>query len=625
MKTLKMLSLFFVLVGFAPTRSFSWNGMPTPPLHVEGRFLKDPSGNNVVLRGGWMQPTETWFNGGGRWYSNPTDWTNPNNVAGMLNFLNDAATLMSDTSPRYGRNHGWYSTFVRVNTDAIGGWTQESGLVNQAQFNGWIQNFLVPYANHLRSRGLYLILSATGPINTPNNGSRNAGMTEQARLRTFWSTVANAPGVKNADNIMFELMNEPVEIESSPGNGDWGFGQAKYFLAFRNWIQPVINDIRSTGANNVIWVPTLEWQGSPQQHVQYPFTGSNCGIAVHYYPAYGGCYDNVSCHNNLWNSQYKPAADSWPIIITENFWFPEDNGLVAGSTANYGNTLRANIAKEGNVSYMIGFLSDLLDDLNNAPPANCNLSSKQGAQAAFEWFYQDNSCAPTSITPYVQVNSGSWQQTSSLIVSSGAQVRFGPQPVSGGSWNWSGCGTSGSSREQTVSPTSSCTARATYTNTCGAQSTQTFTVTVSGSATFNGVYSFVAQHSGKAIDVAGGGTSNGTNVQQWFYFASNNNERFQVTHLGSGWHRISPVIATGQALDVSGASTANGANIHIWAWGGGNNQQWRFENAGNGYWKIIARHSNKCLDVQGASTADGANVHQWDCITGAQNQAFQLR
>jgi hypothetical protein len=572
-----------------------------------------------------MQPTETFFNGGGRWYSNPTDWTNPNNVAGMLNFLKDAATLMSDTSPRYGGNHGWYTTFVRVNTDAIGGWTQESGLVNQAQFNGWIQNFLVPYANHLRSRGLYLILCATGPINTPNNGARNAGMTEQARLRTFWSTVANAPGVKNADNIMFELMNEPVEIESSPGNGDWGFGQAKYFLAFRNWIQPVINDIRSTGANNVIWVTTLEWQGSPQQHVQFPFTGSNCGIAVHYYPAYGGCNDNVSCHNSLWNTKYKPAADLWPMIITENFWFPEDNGLVAGSTANYGNTLRANIANEGNVSYMIGFLSDLLDNLNNATPANCNLSSKQGAQAAFAWFFEDNSCAPTSITPFVQVNSGSWQQTSSLIVSSGAQVRFGPQPVSGGSWNWSGCGTSGSSREQTFSPTSSCTARATYTNTCGAQSTQTFTVTVSGSDIFNGVYSFVAKHSGKAVDVAGGGISNGTNVQQWFYFASNNNQRFQVTHLGSGWHRISPVIATGQALDVSGVSTANGANIQIWAWNGGNNQQWRFENAGDGYWKIIARHSNKCVDVQGVSTADGANVQQWDCITGAQNQAFQLR
>jgi endoglucanase len=365
-------------------------GSATPMLHVEGRFLKNPGGQNVALRGGWMQPTETWFNGGGKWYSNPTDWTNTSNVAGLLNFLKDTATLMSDKSPRYGRNHGWYAKFVRVNTDSIGGWTQESGLVNQAQFNGWIQNFVVPFANHLRSRGLYLVLSATGPINTPNNGSHNAGVTEQARLRTFWSTVANASGVKNADNIMFELMNEPVDIESSPSNGDWGHGQAKYYLAFRNWIQPVINDIRNTGANNVIWVPTLEWQGSPVEHAQYPFTGTNLGVAAHYYPAYGGCYDNVTCHNSLWSRQYKPAADLWPMIITENFWFPEDTGLDAGSTANYGNTLKANIDAAGNVSYMIGFLSDLLDGLNNTLPANCNLSSKQGAQAAFEWWYQYN-------------------------------------------------------------------------------------------------------------------------------------------------------------------------------------------------------------------------------------------
>lgn len=624
-KSPKMFILFFVL-GLIPMQLFASEGMATPPLHVEGRFLKNPSGENVVLRGGWMQPTETWFNGGGRWYSNPTDWTNPGDVAGMLNFLRDAATLMSDTSPRYGRDHGWYATFVRVNTDAIGGWTQESGLVSQAQFNGWIQNFVVPYAEHLKSRGLYLVLSATGPINTPNNGTRNAGVTEQQRLRTFWSTAANAPGVKNADNIMFELMNEPVEIESSPGNGDWGFGQPQYFQAFRNWIQPVINDIQSTGANNVILVPTLEWQGSPQQHVQFPFTCSNCGLAVHYYPAYGGCYDSVDCHNNLWNTQYKPAADLWPMIITENFWFPEDDGLVAGSTANYGNTLKANMDAAGNISYMVGFLSDLLDNLNDTLPADSNLSSKEGAQAAFSWFYQDNSsnCTPASITPYVQLNDGSWQQTSNVTVNLGDQVRFGPQPVSGGSWGWSGCGTSGSSREQTISPTGSCTATATYTNTCGAQNTQNFNVAVNGGVTFNGTYSFVVQHSGKAIDVAGGGTSDGTNVQQWSFSESNNNEAFQLTHLGDGWHRISPVIAAGQAIDVSGGSTANGANIHTWAYVGGDNQQWRFEETGNGHFKIIARHSGKCLDVSEVSAADGANIHQWDCISDAPNQAFQL-
>ena len=426
-----------------------------------------------------MQPTESWFNGGGRWYSNPSDWTNPNNVAGMLNFMNGAADLMSDTSPRYGKDHGWYASFVRLNLDAIGGWTAEGGLVDQTQFNAWIQNFIVPYANHLKSRGLYLVISATGPVNTPN---RNI-MGNSTALHAFWNTVANAPGVKNADNIMFELMNEPVDIESSPGNGDWGHGQAKYFSAFRDWIQPVINEIRNTGANNVIWVPTLEWQGSPQQHAQFPFTCTNCGIAAHYYPAYGGCFDDVNCHNRLWDSNYKPAADIWPMIITENFWFPENtpNGLCMGSTDKYGKTLKANIDEAGNVSYMIGFLGDLLDNLNDAPPANANLSSKQGAQAAFEWWYQSNqgnSCTPTTITPYVQVNDGSWQQTASVTVDAGATVRLGPQPISGGSWSWSGGGTSGTSREQTINPASSITVASTYTNSCNATSTLNFTVNV---------------------------------------------------------------------------------------------------------------------------------------------------
>jgi hypothetical protein len=144
MKTLKLLILV-VLIGIFPNEMFAWEGMSTPMLHVDGRYLKNTSGQIVNLYRGWMQPDETWFNGQGRWYSNPSDWINPDNVAGMLNYLKDAATLLSDTSPRYGRNHGWYCSFVRMNTDHIGGWASESGLVDLSQFDGWINNFLVPF------------------------------------------------------------------------------------------------------------------------------------------------------------------------------------------------------------------------------------------------------------------------------------------------------------------------------------------------------------------------------------------------------------------------------------------------------------------------------------------------
>lgn len=379
--------IFALCLFFLPYSVQSWIGMPTPPLHIHGNKLKDPAGNDVLIHG-WMQPTSNWFNGRGRWYSDPNNWTNTENIRPMLEYLNEVATVMTDTTPKYGRNHGWYASFVRMNTDAIGGWDAARGLYDTTQFNGWLRNFIVPYANHLKTRGLYFVLSATGPINTPNNGSRNAGVVEQQRLITFWRTVANFPGIKDADNIQFELMNEPVEIESVPGNGQWGMQSSVYFEAFTRWMQPVIDVIRATGATNVIWVPTLEWQGSPHQWVEFPFTGTNIGVAVHFYPAYGDVRDNATRLQNLWDRSYKPAADRWPMIITEMFWtpYPDDYwNLVNGSTNGFGNNIKRAIDNQGNVSYMVGFIGDLLDEFETRPSQARLLEEREGTPAYFSW------------------------------------------------------------------------------------------------------------------------------------------------------------------------------------------------------------------------------------------------
>ena len=55
-----------------------------------------------------------------------------------------------------------------------------------------------------------------------------------------------------------------------------------------------------------------------------------------------------------------------------------------------------------------------------------------GAGAALPSIAQ--TCSPTTITPYVKVN-GTWIQTSSATLKTGASATFGPQPVSGGSWS----------------------------------------------------------------------------------------------------------------------------------------------------------------------------------------------
>lgn len=95
-------------------------------------------------------------------------------------------------------------------------------------------------------------------------------------------------------------------------------------------------------------------------------------------------------------------------------------------------------------------------------------------------------CTPTAITPYTQVNGGTWQQTANASLSAGGTVQFGPQPVQGGSWSWSGPNNfSAGTREIYISNVQSSQAGnyvATYTNSGGCQSTQTFTITVNSSA-----------------------------------------------------------------------------------------------------------------------------------------------
>ncbi|NMA67512.1 MAG: carbohydrate-binding protein [Clostridiaceae bacterium] len=316
--------------------------------------------------------------------------------------MNEVADVMTDPSPKYGRDHGWHASFVRVNTDSVGGWTSERGLVDSNQFDAWIENFLVPYANHLKTRGLYLVLSATGPmvVNIDGDQSKNTNQGTQERMMTFWERVSSAPGVKDADNIMFELMNEPVMIESEPGNGEYGMAEPIYFERFTKWLQPIIDVVRDTGANNVIWVPTLEWQGSPHQWLDYPFTGENIGVAVHYYPAYGGVFDIPRKVLDLWGRQYRQVAKRWPMIITEMFWTPmpdDPRNLVNGTTEGFGNSIKQIIDDEGNVSFMIGFIGDLLDDLDESRPSEADLSEREGAQAYFDWMPE---LAETSIRSY---------------------------------------------------------------------------------------------------------------------------------------------------------------------------------------------------------------------------------
>jgi hypothetical protein len=84
--------------------------------------------------------------------------------------------------------------------------------------------------------------------------------------------------------------------------------------------------------------------------------------------------------------------------------------------------------------------------------------------------------------------------------------------------------------------------------------------------------------SGRAVEVSGWGTGNGTKIQLWDYLAGTN-QKFYFAPTTSGNYRLQPthLNAAGTCLDVSGVSLNDGALVQLWQWLDGNNQQWSFQ------------------------------------------------
>ncbi|WP_168801707.1 RICIN domain-containing protein [Glycomyces buryatensis] len=80
---------------------------------------------------------------------------------------------------------------------------------------------------------------------------------------------------------------------------------------------------------------------------------------------------------------------------------------------------------------------------------------------------------------------------------------------------------------------------------------------------------------------------------------------------------------SGLVLDIEGRSVSNGGALVQWNRTNATNQQFRFVDAGGGYFKIQARHSNLVLDLRDSSRADGADVVQWS-DDGSTDQQWQI-
>lgn len=94
-------------------------------------------------------------------------------------------------------------------------------------------------------------------------------------------------------------------------------------------------------------------------------------------------------------------------------------------------------------------------------------------------------CGTPGITPFIQVNGGAWQQVDSVTASIGSNVTLGPQPLTGGSWSWTGpSGFTSNLRAISSIPLSAGlnTFTTVFTDGCGSHASMVYNVTVVAAA-----------------------------------------------------------------------------------------------------------------------------------------------
>lgn len=132
-----------------------------------------------------------------------------------------------------------------------------------------------------------------------------------------------------------------------------------------------------------------------------------------------------------------------------------------------------------------------------------------------------------------------------------------------------------------------------------------------------GTYRIVNRNSGKPLAVASGSTVDGAKVVQ-----QSGTGTWTVSTAADGSYTLR-YVPSGKMLDVNGGSSTVGLQLQQWTANGGTNQMWYLRPTGDGYYTIVSHDSGLLADVYGAATSDGAQVVQWTA-NGGTNQQWQL-
>ncbi len=140
----------------------------------------------------------------------------------------------------------------------------------------------------------------------------------------------------------------------------------------------------------------------------------------------------------------------------------------------------------------------------------------------------------------------------------------------------------------------------------------------------DGVYS-IRMNSARemTLDVSGGSTANGANVQIYEVNATNA-QYWKVTSDSDGFITITNV-GSGKALDVSSGLRRNGANVQQYSSNGSDAQKWAAVKQSDGSVVLFSKlGQGLVLDITGGYTSNGTNVELY-ATNGSNAQRFYFR
>jgi aryl-phospho-beta-D-glucosidase BglC (GH1 family) len=252
------------------TINYSTTGPPSQPsgeLHVDGKYLKDSSGNIVILRG-VVFASDTWWSGA---------------------TYNSAS--ISENQFVYMKNWGCNAVRIGIQCYTLESITDSSGNIIDSTFLSTLDQII----SWSQAHGLYVILCGFWPGGTAANGYLRVDCAQY--MPTYWggSTWSKWIGLwqfyanrYKGMNIMYEILSEPIDCA---------------YATYQSRTRACIDAIRAIDSNCIVVVHSVDNTTSYQPtflfEQTYPISRSNIVYTDHYYAYHSLSNTQQSIRNRL--------------------------------------------------------------------------------------------------------------------------------------------------------------------------------------------------------------------------------------------------------------------------------------------------------------------------------------